>query len=106
MKWRWEPLMSTNKGRRGIKSAKMTHVDESGQIRMVDVGDKATTRRTAVASGFVRMAAETAKAGKAHRTPKGHPIESARLAGILAAKKTHAPIPLSHCLPAQTVDSS
>ena len=98
--------MSTNKGRRGIKSAKMTHVDESGQIRMVDVGDKATTRRTAVASGFVRMAAETVKAVKAHRTPKGDPIEAARLAGILAAKRTDDLIPLCHSLPLEHVDIS
>lgn len=65
---------------------------------MVDVGDKAVTTRTAVASGFVRMAATTVEAIREHRTPKGDPLEVARLAGIMAAKRTSELIPLCHPL--------
>ena len=82
----------------------MTHVDEEGRMRMVDVGDKPSTRRTAVATGFVRMSRATASAVKSHRTPKGNPLEAARLAGILAAKRTAELIPLCHSLPLDHVD--
>ncbi len=73
-------------------------------MRMVDVGDKPSSRRTAVASGFVRMARATVNAVKAHQTPKGDPLEAARLAGILAAKKTAELIPLCHSLPLDHVE--
>ena len=65
---------------------------------MVDVGDKPVTARTAVASGFVRMNQATVDAIREHRTPKGDPLEVARLAGIMAAKKTSELIPLCHPL--------
>lgn len=71
---------------------------------MVDVGDKAVTTRTAVASGFVRMAATTVEAIREHRTPKGNPLEVARLAGIMAAKRTSELIPLCHPLPLNHAD--
>ena len=71
---------------------------------MVDVGDKAVTTRTAVASGFVRMAATTIEAIREHRTPKGDPFEVARLAGIMAAKRTSELIPLCHNLPLNHAD--
>ena len=71
---------------------------------MVDVGDKAVTTRTAVASGFVRMAATTVEAIREHRTPKGDPLEVARLAGIIAAKRTSELIPLCHLLPLNHTD--
>ena len=77
---------------------KLTHTDEEGRARMVDVGDKPVTSRTAVASGFVRMAAPTVEAIRDHRTPKGDPLEVARLAGIMAAKRTSELIPLCHIL--------
>ena len=71
---------------------------------MVDVGDKAVTTRTAVASGFVRMAATTIDAIREHRTPKGDPLEVARLAGMMAAKRTSELIPLCHNLPLNHAD--
>ncbi|MFY9554916.1 MAG: cyclic pyranopterin monophosphate synthase MoaC [Blastocatellia bacterium] len=76
----------------------LTHTDEEGRARMVDVGDKPVTTRTAVASGFVRMARATVEVLKEGRTPKGDPIEVARLAGIMAAKRTSDLIPLCHPL--------
>src|SRR3982750_351506 len=82
----------------------LTHVDEEGRVRMVDVGAKEITRRAAVASGFVRMRPETVEAVRARRTPKGDPLETARLAGIMAAKATSTLIPLCHQLPLSHVD--
>jgi cyclic pyranopterin phosphate synthase len=71
---------------------------------MVDVGDKPVTTRTAVASGFVRMAAATVEAIREHSTPKGDPLEVARLAGIMAAKRASELIPLCHTLPLNHAD--
>jgi cyclic pyranopterin phosphate synthase len=82
----------------------LTHIDDEGHARMVDVGDKPVTTRTAVASGFVRMAAATVQAIRDHRTPKGDPLEVARLAGIMAAKRTAELIPLCHPLPLTHAD--
>ena len=79
-------------------------MDDEGRARMVDVGDKPVTTRTAVASGFVRMAAATVQAIREHRTPKGDPLEVARLAGIMAAKRTAELIPLCHPLPLAHAD--
>jgi cyclic pyranopterin phosphate synthase len=76
----------------------LSHLDEEGRIRMVDVGDKPVTARTAEASGFVRMAESTIEAVRERRTPKGDPLETARLAGIMAAKRTGELIPLCHPL--------
>jgi cyclic pyranopterin phosphate synthase len=77
----------------------LTHVDELGRLRMVDTGAKEITARRAVASARVLMKGETVAALKEHRTPKGDPLEAARLAGIMAAKKTADLIPLCHPLP-------
>ena len=82
----------------------LTHIDDEGRARMVDVGDKPATSRTATASGFVRMAAATVQAIREHRTPKGDPLEVARLAGIMAAKRTAELIPLCHPLPLSHAD--
>src|SRR6185369_2458485 len=76
----------------------LTHTAEKGRARMVDVGDKEVTTRTAVVSGFVRMTPATVETIRAHRTPKGDPLETARLAGIMAAKRTAELIPLCHPL--------
>lgn len=65
---------------------------------MVDVGTKAITNRTAEASGFVKMSPATIAAIRERRTPKGDPLETARLAGIMAAKRTAELIPLCHSL--------
>ena len=70
---------------------------------MVDVGGKPVTSRTAVASGFVRMAESTIEQIKLRQTPKGDPLEVARLAGIMAAKRTADLIPLCHPLPLDQV---
>jgi cyclic pyranopterin monophosphate synthase len=83
---------------------KLTHTDEEGRARMVDVGDKPVTTRTAIASGFVQMSAATIEAIREHRTPKGDPLEVARIAGVMAAKRTSELIPLCHPLPLNQVD--
>jgi cyclic pyranopterin monophosphate synthase len=76
----------------------LTHIDPSGQIKMVDVGHKPVTTRTAKASGYVWMSPATIEAIASRRTPKGDPLETARLAGIMAAKHTAELIPLCHPL--------
>jgi cyclic pyranopterin phosphate synthase len=83
---------------------KLTHLDEEGRIRMVDTGNKPITARRAVASAKVLMSPETVTAIREHRTPKGDPLEAARLAGILAAKRTAELIPLCHPLPLTHID--
>lgn len=82
----------------------LSHVDDEGRVRMVDTGNKEITTRRAVASARVLMSRETVLALREHRTPKGDPLEAARLAGIMAAKKTADLIPLCHPLPLSHVD--
>jgi cyclic pyranopterin phosphate synthase len=82
--------------------SELSHVDESGAVRMVDVGAKPVSRRVAVASGTVRMAAETARRLRA--LPKGDALVTAQLAGIMAAKQTSSLIPLCHPLPLSAVN--
>jgi cyclic pyranopterin phosphate synthase len=76
--------------------SELSHFDESGRVTMVDVADKPVTQRTAVASCRVLLAPETIAAISGKATPKGDPLEIARIAGIMAAKKTHELIPLCH----------
>jgi cyclic pyranopterin phosphate synthase len=83
---------------------KLTHLDAQGRVAMVDTSDKPATARRAVASGRVLMAAETIAALRAGRTPKGDPLETARLAGIMAAKRAGELIPLCHPLPLTHVE--
>jgi cyclic pyranopterin phosphate synthase len=80
----------------------LSHVDESGRVRMVDVGDKPQSRRRAVASARVHMAPETAR--RLRELPKGDALTTAQLAGIMAAKRTSELIPLCHPLPLSHVD--
>src|SRR5258705_4818677 len=82
----------------------LSHIDDEGRVRMVDTSDKATTTRHAVASARVLMSEEAVSAVRQHRTPKGDPLEAARLAGIMAAKRTAELIPLCHPLPLTHVD--
>jgi cyclic pyranopterin phosphate synthase len=82
----------------------LSHVDDEGRVRMVDVGDKPFSRRRATASATVRMAAETAR--RLHDLPKGDALAAARLAGIMAAKRTSELIPLCHPLPLSHIDLS
>lgn len=81
---------------------KLSHYDEAGEARMVDVSAKAATRRQAEASAFVAMSAR-ALAALPHN-PKGNPLEVARIAGIQAAKRTAELIPMCHPLPLTHVD--
>jgi cyclic pyranopterin phosphate synthase len=77
----------------------LTHLDESGRARMVDVGDKPTTERRAVARAVVKVSPETAHKVLAGDAPKGDVLGVARIAGIQAAKRTAELIPLCHPLP-------
>jgi cyclic pyranopterin monophosphate synthase len=80
----------------------LSHVDESGSVRMVDVGSKPMSRRRAVARASVRMAGETVR--RLGELPKGDALAAARLAGIMAAKRTSDLIPLCHPLPLSLVE--
>ena len=77
----------------------LTHVDAAGRVRMVDVGDKPITVREAVARGTVTMSSMARRLVRAGQIKKGDPLQAARLAGIMAAKKTAELIPLCHPLP-------
>lgn len=81
----------------------LTHLDEKGQARMVDIGQKAVTVRKAVAQGFVQISDELAKAIAADTVAKGNVFEVAKLAGIQAAKRTDELIPLCHSLPLDAI---
>jgi len=81
----------------------LTHLDDAGTARMVDVGEKPVTRRRAVARAIVRMSPETARAVAAGDAPKGDVLGTARIAGIQAAKRTGELIPLCHPLPVDHV---
>jgi cyclic pyranopterin phosphate synthase len=82
----------------------LSHVDESGSVRMVDVGAKPVSKRRAVARAAVRMAPETAR--RLGELPKGDALATAQLAGIMAAKRTSELIPLCHPLPLSFVEVS
>jgi len=84
--------------------SELSHIDDQGKVKMVDTSEKSITTRRAVASAHVLMSPDTVAALKAHRTPKGDPVEAARLAGIMAAKRTADLIPLCHPLPLTHVD--
>lgn len=83
--------------------AKLTHLDDKGAARMVDVGSKEVTARTAVAEGLIRMNAAALEALSNGNHPKGDAIAAARIAGIMAAKKTGELIPLCHPLALESV---
>jgi cyclic pyranopterin phosphate synthase len=85
-------------------STGLSHVDDSGAVRMVDVGSKPLSRRRATARATVRMAPETAR--RLRDLPKGDALATAQLAGIMAAKRTAELIPLCHPLPLSLVDVS
>jgi len=80
----------------------LSHVDETGRVRMVDVGDKPQSRRRALAHARVRMAPETVR--RLRELPKGDALVTAELAGIMAAKRTSELIPLCHPLPLTVVE--
>lgn len=84
--------------------AELSHVDESGAVRMVDVGGKPLSRRRATARATVRMSPATA--ARLRGLPKGDALVTAQLAGVMAAKRTSDLIPLCHQLPLSVVDVS
>jgi cyclic pyranopterin phosphate synthase len=84
--------------------SELSHVDKEGRVAMVDTGGKPQTARRARARVRVLMSPETVAALRAGRTPKGDPVETARIAGIMGAKRTAELIPLCHPLPLTHVD--
>jgi cyclic pyranopterin phosphate synthase len=82
-----------------MAAKKLSHVDRRGRIKMVDVGGKPATVREAVARGSIAMSASAVKLIRRGEVAKGDPLQTARLAGILAAKQTSSLIPLCHPLP-------
>jgi cyclic pyranopterin phosphate synthase len=82
-----------------MTARRLSHLNEAGEARMVDVSGKAVTERSASAEGFIAMAPETLDLILAGDAPKGDVLATARVAGIMAAKRTHELIPLCHPLP-------
>ncbi len=93
----------TRAPRRAVAAA-LTHLDRRGRVRMVDVGEKPVTRREAIARGAVRMRRRTLEAIVGGRLKKGEALAAARLAGIMAAKRTHELIPLCHQIALEVVE--
>jgi cyclic pyranopterin phosphate synthase len=83
---------------------RLSHVDARGRVRMVDVSEKAVTAREAVARGRIMMSREALRIVRSGAVKKGDPLQTARLAGIMAAKRTAGLIPLCHPLPLSHVD--
>ncbi len=79
-------------------SERLTHLDDQGRARMVDVGDKAATKREAVATGQIRMRLETLRRAQSNDLPKGDVCAIAEIAGVMAGKRTSELIPLCHPL--------
>jgi cyclic pyranopterin monophosphate synthase len=88
-----------NAERKNTGRPRLSHVDEAGRVRMVDVGGKAETVREAVARGRITVSREGLSQIREGRVAKGDPLQAARLAGIMAAKRTADLIPLCHPLP-------
>src|SRR5262245_24604029 len=86
-----------------VEGRALSHVDARGRVKMVDVGDKPVTAREAIARGSIAMSREALRLIRAGRVKKGDPLQTARLAGILAAKQTSSLIPLCHPLPLSSV---
>ena len=91
------------KGRTAGAARELSHVDARGRVKMVDVSDKPVTSREAMARGSITMSTEAIRLIRAGRVKKGDPLQTARLAGILAAKQTSSLIPLCHPLPLSSV---
>jgi cyclic pyranopterin phosphate synthase len=87
-----------------LRVSRLTHLDESGRARMVDVSDKEATDRTAMAAGTLTCRPETLEQVRSGTIPKGSVIQTAELAGIMGAKRTAGLIPLCHPLPLTKVE--
>ncbi len=85
-------------------SEKFSHIDEEGKVKMVDVSNKDTTKRKAIASGEIKMKAETLKMIKEGEIKKGSVLETARIAGVMGVKKTSDIIPMCHPLLLSGID--
>jgi cyclic pyranopterin phosphate synthase len=88
----------------GMPRAKLTHLDSQGRAQMMNVGAKAVTQREATAEGFILLRPETLRAIAEEKVPKGEVLNTARVAGILAAKRCGELIPLCHPLPVESVE--
>jgi cyclic pyranopterin phosphate synthase len=86
-----------------MKSSSLTHLDDKGNARMVDISEKHATSRTATAQASIKMKPETLSAISSGEMPKGDVLAAARIAGIMAAKRTHELIPLCHPLALSSV---
>jgi cyclic pyranopterin phosphate synthase len=87
------------KARTRAARPQLSHVDDRGRVKMVDVGDKPVTAREAVAQGVITMSSAALKLIRQQNIAKGDPLHAARLAGIMAAKQTSTLVPLCHPLP-------
>jgi len=103
---RRQTVKRSRAGRAGAagKSGRLSHVDARGRVQMVDVGDKPVTSREAIARGSITMSREALRQIRSGKVKKGDPLQTARLAGILAAKQTSTLIPLCHPLPLSSVN--
>src|SRR5471030_3041082 len=96
--------MTSRAGGAGRAEGGLSHVDARGRVKMVDVGDKPVTNREAVARGTITMSRAALRLIRTGAVKKGDPLQTARLAGILAAKQTSSLIPLCHQLPLSSVN--
>lgn len=94
----WKPMTDRE------TKPELSHVDPEGRVRMVDVGDKAVTAREAVARGTIRISTEALELIRTGVVSKGDPLQAARIAGIMAAKRTADLIPLCHPIPLTQVE--
>lgn len=90
--------------RQSNRAPTLTHLDRRGRLKMVDVGEKAVTRREAIARGRITMAPATLAAIVGGKLKKGEALAAARLAGVMAAKRTHELIPLCHQIALEVVE--
>jgi cyclic pyranopterin phosphate synthase len=97
-------MATRSKAGRAAAAGQLSHVDARGRVKMVDVGDKPVTNREAVARGMITMSRAAVRLIRAGAVKKGDPLQTARLAGILAAKQTSSLIPLCHPLPLSSVN--
>ena len=96
--------VSKGKPSDAARNRQLSHVDSRGQVKMVDVGEKEVTHREAIARGLIAIGPTALEAIQSGNVAKGEPLQAARLAGIMAAKRTSDLIPLCHPLPLSHVD--
>jgi cyclic pyranopterin monophosphate synthase len=101
---RKQPARSSSSNGRPPRGAALTHIDQHGRVRMVDVSGKPITRREAVARAAIAMQSATLEAIVGGTLKKGEALAAARLAGIMAAKRTYELIPLCHQIPLEVVE--